>query len=100
MKKTNLNLASLRSSLNKVFDAASGRLTFIAIIAVLLVYVGVVWKISGLAIADPPADTAPPPGTQIPKIDKKSIEQITQLEESNSEVKALFNEARNNPFQE
>lgn len=100
MKKTNISLKSLQSKLKKLVAAASGRIAFIAIIAVLLVYLGVVWRISGLAAAEPPANAPQPVGTDIPRIDKKSIEQITKLEESSNEVKALFNEARNNPFQE
>lgn len=35
---------------------------------------------------------------QIPKIDQDAISKIEQLEDLNIEVKAIFNEARNNPF--
>ena len=34
------------------------------------------------------------------KIDESSIDKITQLEDQNVEIKALFQEARDNPFKE
>jgi hypothetical protein len=60
----------------------------------------VVWQISKFSTAEPSASAEAAVATQIPKIDQKAINQIQALEQSNTEVRSLFNSARNNPFQE
>ena len=75
---------------------------FIAVLAVLLAYVLVVWQISHLATAEPSPDaqsTNTSSGTT-PTIDKNAIKQVQALEQNNTSVHTLFQNARNNPFQE
>jgi predicted negative regulator of RcsB-dependent stress response len=72
--------------------------SFLAIIIVLLVYIFQVWQISSLSTAEPsPQDISVIPNN-VPHIDQKAIDQVQSLEQSSSQVHALFNSARNNPF--
>jgi hypothetical protein len=73
---------------------------FAVLLLVLLVYVLVVFRIKSLANAEPGPDQQVVISNATPKIDPKAIKQIQALEQNNTEVHALFEQARNNPFQE
>jgi hypothetical protein len=55
--------------------------------------------VNSLAKVEPAAD-APTTASLIPKVNQKSIDRIQSLEQNNTEIHSLFEEARNNPFQE
>jgi predicted negative regulator of RcsB-dependent stress response len=74
--------------------------SFIALMGVLIAYILVVWQISQLSAAEPDPSAQAATSTQIPKVDQKAINEIQALEQSNTQVHSLFNQARNNPFQE
>lgn len=97
-----IELASLKLHLKKYWQKFSAHAAFVAIIAILLVYVLVVWRISNLAAAEPSseAENAARAATNIPRVNKEAIGQIQALEQSNTDIHSLFNQARNNPFQE
>jgi len=101
-KNVNLSIAELKPQLKKLYQRSSKHLAFAAILVVLLIYVFMVWRISQLTAAEPlpEAESAALAQTAIPKVDKKAVERILTLEQSSSELHSLFNEARNNPFQE
>jgi len=101
-RNANLNLANLKPQLKRVYKRFSRHLAFAVILLVLLTYVFMVWRISGLTAAEPSpeAESAAIAQTAIPKVDKKAVERILSLEESSAEIHSLFEEARNNPFQE
>jgi len=98
-KNLSFNLKDLRLKVKKLLSVLVKHVTFIALMVVLVTYLFVVWRISQLAGAEPPAadDTVT---SAIPKVDKNAINQIQALEQSNAEVKSFFNSARNNPFSE
>lgn len=98
-KNLTFDLKSLRTKSKKLLPVLAKHATFIAVMIVLIAYLFVVWRISQLAGAEPPAtdDTAT---SAIPKVDKNAIDQIQALEQSNTEVHSLFDSARKNPFQE
>ncbi len=75
-------------------------LLFIVLVA--SVYGFLVLKISQLSNAEPSATaiTENLKGVKRPKIDQSAIDKIEQLQSTNIEVKSLFNQARDNPFQE
>jgi uncharacterized iron-regulated membrane protein len=102
--KNNLNFKfdfkTIRVRSKKYLRLISAHITFGIVLVVLLAYLFVVWRISGLATAESAPDTATSPTTTIPKIDPKAIAQIQSLEQSNTEIHSLFNDARKNPFQE
>lgn len=95
-----LDLKSIKPKAKKIFGMVLARATFITVLLVLAAYLVVVWHISSLATAEPPPEAEAAISGSIPKVNKKAVQQIQQLEESSSEVRSLFNEARNNPFQE
>lgn len=73
---------------------------FAAIILVLLAYIFVVFRISQLANAEPGADQTAANPLAIPQVDQQAISHIQALENSNTQLKAQFDQARNNPFEE
>lgn len=102
MKEIKLNLNSIKSHFKKVVPFFDQHGSFIAILAVLLIYLMVVWHISSLATAEPSDDAllTAETSSSVPKIDSKAINQIQSLEQNSAQVQALFNQARNNPFHE
>lgn len=97
---TNLDLKSLRPAVKKIRQKVYRHITFAAVIMILLAYLLVVVRISQLSSAEPSDDGSPTAASTIPKINKEAIKQIQELEQNSPEVRSLFNQARNNPFQE
>jgi hypothetical protein len=100
-----LNLASLKAlgaKLEKIRQVEAKHAAFAVILVVSLVYLFMIISIGHLATADPSPDAAAKAETsdEVPRIDPKAIQQILQLEQNNTQVHSLFNQARNNPFQE
>ncbi|MDL2341716.1 MAG: hypothetical protein QFB87_01390 [Patescibacteria group bacterium] len=90
---------------NSVNETVSVLVRYKLIIFVLLVagvYGYIVLTISSLANAQPTADQISAESRPIKstKIDKQVILQLQQLQDNSVSVKTLFNEARDNPFQE
>jgi len=90
----------IKQKLDVILRQTSRHISFVAILAVLLAYIFVVWQISHLATAEPDQSEQASVSTKMPKIDQNAINQIQSLEQNNTQVHALFNQARNNPFQE
>lgn len=99
-KDISLKSINFLPPLKKFYSKYRRHAAFGAIIIVLLVYVLVVLKIDNLANAEPSVDQQTVVTGSIPKIDGQAIKQIQSLEASNTQVHALFEQARNNPFQE
>jgi hypothetical protein len=99
-KNISLKSFNLLPALKKFYSRYSRHAAFAGIIIILLIYVMVVFKIKGLASAEPSPDQETVVTGSIPKIDGKAVQQIQSLEASNTEVHSLFEQARNNPFQE
>jgi hypothetical protein len=98
----NVNLKSLKVQVKKLAKVAKQHAVFGVIMAVLLTYLFMIWRINSLAGADISAEdqSAALSQAHLPKVDKKAIAQIQALEDSNTQIKSFFNNARNNPFQE
>jgi hypothetical protein len=89
-------LQLIQTNLSKLLK----HISFAALLGVLLAYILVVWQISHLATAEPDPGAQAESAKRIPKIDQKAINQIQALEQNNTEIHSLFNQVRNNPFQE
>ena len=100
MKNQNLNIKKLLARTKKTTQVFAKHASFIAIMVILFAYLTVVWKISSLASAEPSDDAALTASANIPKIDKNAVKQIQALEQNNTQVHSLFDQARTNPFQE
>ena len=95
-----LDIKSLRLKVEKYLKLISDHAVFAAVLFVLLTYIFMVWQISKLSTAEPSGEAVSAASTQIPKIDQQAITQIQNLEQNNTDAHSLFNQARNNPFQE
>jgi hypothetical protein len=98
--KRDIDLKAIKKQIVKFTKAESKHAAFLGIMIVLLLYVVMVWKISSLATAEPSSDETAVAQSNIPKVDKRAVNQILNLEQNNTQVHSLFNQARNNPFQE
>jgi hypothetical protein len=96
----NLKAINLPALFDKVFKKYGRHAVFAAVILVLLSYMLVVFRISSLAKAEPSADQATSQPIVIPKVDQEAIDHIQSLEANNTQLHGLFDQARNNPFQE
>ncbi len=98
----NLDFKSLLPKLKKAEQPLSRHAVFIAIIVVLLIYSFVVLKINTLSNAEPTpdAETTALAKSTVPKINQSAIQSIQSLESTNTQVRSLFEQARDNPFQE
>ena len=99
---TKLDLKSIK--IGPLISALSKRygkhIVFGAVLLILLCYIFVVFKINRFANAEPDASQQVVITNSIPKIDPNAVNQIQSLEQNNTQVHALFDQARNNPFQE
>ena len=75
---------------------------FICILAVLAIYGFLVLQIRSMATVEPTSADLTNKLNELntPKLDQDAVNKILLLEEENIEIMTLFNEARQNPFQE
>lgn len=97
-----ISVEKIGGSLSKAFKKVKGYAGFLFLITVLLVYTFLVLRIS--ILSDPkPDETAIAEQTNIAKrlkVDQDAINKILQLEDQNIGVQSLFEDARDNPFQD
>lgn len=74
----------------------------IVILIFLFIYCFMVFRISTLTSLEPTEDqiTEKLKGATRPKIDQQAVDAMLNLEDRSIEVKAIFNQARQNPFDE
>ena len=101
--------AKQRPDPRELFDKLSARLQvlkrysfLIFLVFVATLYGFVVFRISSLDNAQPSSDavSSQVKAAQIPHIDQAVVEQLQSLQDNSVSVKTLFNQARNNPFQQ
>lgn len=97
-----LSTADILVKIRPALAVANRYKVFIFVLAFLGIYVYLVDHIGRLIQADPTNATAESEIKPISrlKIDKQAAEQMNQLEAQNIEIKALFDNARQNPFTE
>lgn len=102
MKKLNLDIKSIGSKSKKIVKGLGKYASFIFILLVLATYGFIVIRIRTLATQDPNSDVVAEKlkDLQRPKVDQSTIDKIQQLRDSNIQVKTLFDQARDNPFQD
>jgi len=69
---------------------------------ILVLYGYLLYRVNVLNTAEPAAsDVASQSQTAtVPKVDPNLVKQLQSLQDNSTSVKSLFNDARNNPFQE
>lgn len=98
----NIDVKQITAGLRGLFAKLQRYAGFLFVVSVLLIYSFLVLRIS--LLSDPKADEAAV-AEQIDtvkrlKVDQSSIDRIEQLEDQNVGVQSLFEEARDNPFQD
>jgi hypothetical protein len=100
MKNSNLDLGAL----GKTFANAGrtlGRYAFLMFLIFLAaVYGFVLYRINTLASAEPTDEATSQAISKTPHIDEKVVSQLEALKDNSVSVQTLFDDARNNPFQE
>ena len=97
-----LNITSILSKISSFFKVLRRFAALIFILAAVFTYSFMVWRIRLLANREPSEDAVTTAVAQVkrPKIDQKAVNKIQQLQDTNVQVKALFKQARDNPFQD
>ncbi len=100
--KLNLDLKNLKPKLQQITALLRNYMVFIFFIAVALIFSFLVFQINSLANHEPTDDQVDEKlqTVQRPKIDQNALNKIQQLQDNSSDVKSLFQHARDNPFQE
>ncbi len=96
------NLRKISEKFAPVFALLKKYQVIIFIILISLIYGFLFLKINSLNSQEPSdnAVTSKLQSVARPKIDQSAIDKIQQLQDNSSQVKALFNNARRNPFVE
>lgn len=98
----NIDLKDVPAKLLSLLEKLKKYTLFICILAVLAIYVFLVLQIRHMASIEPSSADVTNKLNELntPKLDQDAVNKIIQLEEQSIEIKTLFNEARQNPFQE
>jgi hypothetical protein len=99
-KDIGLKSMNIKKVANSLVKKYARHTTFAVILLILLSYIFVVFKISRLASAEPNGDQTPTQTLTIQHVDQKVIDHIKTLEDNNTQIHSLFEQARNNPFQQ
>lgn len=101
-KKGEIDLKAIGPLARKTVQAAlrySGIMFFVLVAAV---YGFVLFRINALSTAQPTDSdiSAQTKSSTVPKIDPKVVQQIQALKDNSTNVQTLFEQSRDNPFQE
>lgn len=99
--KTDINLKGITKRLGGVARFAHKYVVLIFIVVVVGVYMFIVLTIGHLAVAEPTDDdvTTKLKTIKRPVVSQDTLNKIQELQSQNVDVKAIFQQARDNPFQ-
>lgn len=95
-----MNSNGLRSQLQQFLKQILHFRVPLFLLLVAIVYGFVVWRVDTLRNAPPPASAVASKLQTSTHIDQATVNKIKQLQDNSVNVQALFNKARQNPFQE
>jgi len=98
----NLDLKTIPAKLTPLLNSVKEYSGFIIVLVILIAYGFIIWQIKSY-VTQSPSETKVSEEIlklNLPKVDEQAIQTIEQLEDSNIQVKALFENARQNPFVE
>ncbi len=90
----------LKARLQPILKQLMGLRIPLFLLLVVGVYGFIVWRISTLQQVQPNLDAVSSKLQDSTHIDQATITKVKQLQDNSVNVNALFNKARNNPFQE
>lgn len=102
MSEQKLDVASLRELFGTVVQKIHRYSLVLFLVFVGALYALIVMQIGSLSNAQPSTDDIDKQvnAAQLPRIDQSVVDQLKSLQDNSVNVQSLFNEARNNPFQE
>ncbi|MGB4800171.1 MAG: hypothetical protein WBP03_01480 [Candidatus Saccharimonadales bacterium] len=97
----NLDTQSAKHALRGLFRSLNASRSLVFFVLLTTLYSIIVWRINVLSSATPTQAEVASAEQKVsrPKISNKTIEKLHSLEDNSVRVQALFNDARNNPFQ-
>jgi nitrate reductase NapE component len=95
-----MNSAKLKAQLQQFLKRFIAMRVPLFLLLVAGVYGFVVWRISVLQDAQPSSSSVNAQVQAAPHIDPTTISKVKQLQDNSVSVQTLFNQARQNPFQE
>src|SRR5579864_2776908 len=99
-KGLDLKSVKLNSLAAKILSRYGKHIGFAVVVIVLLTYVYAVLKISSLSRAEPAPSQTTNSSSLVPHVNQQAIDRIQALENNSPQIHSLFEQARNNPFQE
>ena len=96
-KDIDLKSINLKPLLAKLSKKYSKHTVFAVVLLVLLAYLLVVFRISSLAGAEPTPEQQGQTTRLIPRVDPDAVQKIQSLEDNNSQIHSLLEQARDNP---
>lgn len=102
MKNSSIDIKTLQASAGKLFASVNKYRGFIFFLLLTSLYGYIVWRINVLSSAPPKAAdvTTAQQNTSLSGIPETTVQKLEGLEDNSVRVQSLFNEARQNPFQE
>lgn len=97
-----MNKKAFSGQLQQVWQSARRLRVLLFLVLLVALYGFIGWRINSFTNITPSeaAVTLKAPATSQPYIDPALVEKIKQLEDTNVNVKTLFDKARQNPFRE
>lgn len=99
-KDIQINFSELPAQLGGVFRRLSGYRALIFFLAVAALYSYIVWRINTFSNTPPSTSEQTAQTAAQPHIDPGTVQKIQSLQDNSVSVQALFDQARQNPFQE
>lgn len=98
----NFDIKTIPAKFTPLLNSIKEYSGFIIVLIVLTAYGFIIWQIRSYVIQSPAEIKVSEEVAKLnlPKVDEQAIQTIEQLEDSNIQVKALFENARQNPFVE
>jgi hypothetical protein len=100
--KSDLNLTAIIKNLHVTARKVGAYKAFLFFLALASLYGFIVWRINVLSSAPPSASdlSSASQSAAQPHIDQNTIDKIQNLQDNSVNVQSLFDQARQNPFQE
>lgn len=100
MKNGNIELGALGPQLSNAFKKLGAYRVIIFFLAVACLYGFILWRINTYSNTPPSQSEESAASSTQPHIDPTVVQKILNLQDNSVNVQALFNQARDNPFQE
>jgi len=95
-----LDLSAIPAQFNKALGKIGVYRVFIFFLVVASLYGYIIWRINVFSNAPASISEETAQATPQPRIDPDTVSKIQSLQDNSVSVHALFDQARNNPFQE